>query len=142
MVETANTIFRDFVAKGVRASGPNKPQKAKIRDWGTWLESVVSGGLASTLVKTAAALKALDTGTYTKATLAIPGRYGDWVWTLGDYSALIAADASEAISMKAELSPLWSAPGCACCRSVSLRLPCMVPSMAALLRSTPLPSMP
>lgn len=51
MVQTANTIFRDFVTDGVPASGANKPAKAAIRQWGTQLESLYSaaqagGGLA------------------------------------------------------------------------------------------------
>ncbi|TPI39317.1 hypothetical protein FJW07_14160 [Mesorhizobium sp. B3-1-9] len=42
MVDLANTIFRDFVTDGVPASGTNKPRKSKIREWGTWLESIVT----------------------------------------------------------------------------------------------------
>jgi hypothetical protein len=42
MVDTANTIFRDFVTDGVPASGANKPRKSKIREWGTWLESLAN----------------------------------------------------------------------------------------------------
>lgn len=53
MVDLANTIFRDFVTDGVPASGANKPRKSKIREWGTWLEGVITaftsnGGLIYT----------------------------------------------------------------------------------------------
>ncbi|RWX71885.1 glycosyl hydrolase family 28-related protein [Mesorhizobium sp. M2A.F.Ca.ET.039.01.1.1] len=44
MVELAKTIWRDFVTDGVPASGPYKPQKTKIREWGTFVESL-SGGV-------------------------------------------------------------------------------------------------
>lgn len=35
MVDTANTIWRDFVTDGVPASGAKQPEKVKIREWGT-----------------------------------------------------------------------------------------------------------
>ncbi|AZO04591.1 hypothetical protein [Mesorhizobium sp. M2A.F.Ca.ET.043.02.1.1] len=43
MIELANTIWRDFVTDGVPASGANKPNKAKIRLWGAYLESLHAG---------------------------------------------------------------------------------------------------
>lgn len=42
MAETAANIFRDFVTAGVPSSGINKPQKAAIRIWGTWVESILN----------------------------------------------------------------------------------------------------
>lgn len=50
MVDLAETIFRDFVSDGVPSSGKHQPRKAKIREWGTWLEGMVqafstNGGL-------------------------------------------------------------------------------------------------
>jgi hypothetical protein len=50
MVDLANTIFRDFETDGVPSSGKHKPRKAKIREWGAWLEGFVqaftsNGGL-------------------------------------------------------------------------------------------------
>lgn len=51
MTATASTIFRDFVMDGIPSSGANKPAKAAIRAWGTWLEGLYAaaqagGGLA------------------------------------------------------------------------------------------------
>lgn len=40
MVDTAHTIWRDFVTEGVPSSGLHQPRKAKIRDWGAFLESL------------------------------------------------------------------------------------------------------
>lgn len=42
MVDLAETIFRDFEADGVPASGAHKPKKEKIREWGSWLEGMIS----------------------------------------------------------------------------------------------------
>jgi len=47
MVDTANTIFRDFVTDGVPSSGANKPRKSKIREWGTWLEGIITAFLSN-----------------------------------------------------------------------------------------------
>lgn len=102
MVDTANSIFRDFVTDGVPASGINKPVKSKIRQWGSWLEGIISGGTAATAVSSVAALKALDTTAVGKATLLVSGRYGDFVWTLGDFSAQVAADTLNGIYIKAD----------------------------------------
>lgn len=40
MVELANTIWRDSKTDGVPTSGANTPDKAKIREWGTYRETV------------------------------------------------------------------------------------------------------
>lgn len=42
MVETAANIWRDFATDGIAASGAKKPEKAKIREWGTWVETEIS----------------------------------------------------------------------------------------------------
>ncbi|MER9883090.1 hypothetical protein [Mesorhizobium sp. M0118] len=42
MVDTANSIFRDFVTDGVPSSGSNKPKKTNIRAWGTYVESLAT----------------------------------------------------------------------------------------------------
>lgn len=42
MVQLANTVWRDFVTDGVPASGSWKPQKKDARQWGTWLEGIVT----------------------------------------------------------------------------------------------------
>lgn len=44
MVDTAATIWRDNVTDGVPSTGYKKPEKIKIREWGTWLESLISAG--------------------------------------------------------------------------------------------------
>jgi len=51
MVQTAETIFRDFETDGVPASGKHQPKKSEIRPWGARLEGLYSaaqagGGLA------------------------------------------------------------------------------------------------
>ncbi|WP_217568808.1 hypothetical protein [Mesorhizobium sp. GbtcB19] len=53
MVQLANTVWRDFVTDGVPASGNWKPQKKDARQWGAWIEGVVTaftsnGGLIYT----------------------------------------------------------------------------------------------
>jgi len=40
----ANTIFRDFATDGSPGSGIHDPLKPEIREWGTWLESLISSG--------------------------------------------------------------------------------------------------
>lgn len=49
----AREVWRDYVADGVPSSGPAKPVKSDIRQWGTWIESIISaftsnGGLIYT----------------------------------------------------------------------------------------------
>ncbi|TIN83093.1 hypothetical protein [Mesorhizobium sp.] len=101
MVDSAASIFRDFVTDGVPVSGKWAPLKSKIREWGTWLEGIVSGGIASTTVNTIADLQAVDTTAFTKATLKASGLYGDFVWTTGDFSSQIATDTLGGIYVKA-----------------------------------------
>ncbi|WP_172751207.1 hypothetical protein [Ensifer sp. LCM 4579] len=43
MVETAKTIWRDYVTDGVPSSGKNNPNKAQIREWGTRMENGANG---------------------------------------------------------------------------------------------------
>ena len=40
MVDLANTVWRDFATAGIPASGKKKPEKSKIREWGTYIESL------------------------------------------------------------------------------------------------------
>jgi hypothetical protein len=42
MVQTANTIWRDFNTDGVPSSEEYDPKKADIRAWGTWVESIIT----------------------------------------------------------------------------------------------------
>ncbi|TIP42425.1 MAG: hypothetical protein E5X77_24160 [Mesorhizobium sp.] len=53
-------------------------------------------------VTTRTALKALDTTKDKVAFLLEANRFGEWIWTAGNYSSLIAADTSEAIALKAD----------------------------------------
>lgn len=54
MVDTANAIWRDNVTEGNPASGAHKPVKAKIREWGTWVETEVAAiqNFSRTMVST------------------------------------------------------------------------------------------
>lgn len=38
MVQTANTVWRDFEADGIPSSGEHDPKKSEIRAWGTFIE--------------------------------------------------------------------------------------------------------
>jgi hypothetical protein len=58
MVDTADTIWRDFETDGIPASGTHEPRKAKIREWGAWVESLVN--LAFTSSRVFATKAALD----------------------------------------------------------------------------------
>jgi hypothetical protein len=96
LVDTAVSIWRDYVIDGVPSSGPFKPIKSKIREWGT----AVEGGKVS-LASSRTVLKALDTTIFTSAMLAEAGREGLFVWKAGDYSARITADTQEGVYIKA-----------------------------------------
>lgn len=96
MVDTAVSIWRDYVIDGVPSSGPFKPIKSKIREWGT----AVEGGKVS-LASSRTVLKALDTTIFTSAMLAEAGREGLFVWKAGDYSARMTADTQEGVYIKA-----------------------------------------
>jgi hypothetical protein len=96
LVDTAATIWRDYVIDGVPSSGPFKPIKSKIREWG----SAVEGGRVS-LATSRTALKALDTTIVTSALLTEVGREGVFVWKAGDYSARVTADTQEGVYVKA-----------------------------------------
>lgn len=59
MTELANVLWRDHVIPGVASSGSQKPEKSKIRQWGTWLESLITtGGLGDNWKATQALLDA------------------------------------------------------------------------------------
>lgn len=45
MVETANTLWRDYATDGVPGSGAHNPVKADLREWGTWIESGKAFGI-------------------------------------------------------------------------------------------------
>lgn len=51
---------------------------------------------------TRTALKALDTATITSAYLKEAGREGQFIWTAGDFSAIVAADTQEGVYVKAD----------------------------------------
>lgn len=48
MADTAESIFRDYVTDNVAATGNQKPSKAKIREWGTWLETAINSNITNT----------------------------------------------------------------------------------------------
>lgn len=54
MALSAKTIFRDYVTDGVPSSGPNKPRKSEIREWGSRLETGVNGWSYETIAEAAA----------------------------------------------------------------------------------------
>lgn len=58
-VLTGREIWRKYAVDGVPASGPNRPGKADIVPWATWLESMLSAGVAG-LAKATRALLAAD----------------------------------------------------------------------------------
>jgi len=59
MVDTAVNIWRNFITDGVPSSGKQNPEKAAIREWGTYLESLAALAFTSSLVySTRAALYA------------------------------------------------------------------------------------
>jgi hypothetical protein len=35
-------IFRDYIVDGVPSSGKNKPKKSDVRNWGSWVESIIT----------------------------------------------------------------------------------------------------
>lgn len=50
--ELGNSIWRDFVVNGVASSGINKPEKAKIREWAAYIESLtMAAGYGNTVWK-------------------------------------------------------------------------------------------
>lgn len=53
MVDLARQNWRDYEVDGVAASGKHKPKKSKLRQWGTWVEGIITaftsnGGLIYT----------------------------------------------------------------------------------------------
>lgn len=42
MVDLARQIWRDYEVDGVAASGKHKPKKSKLRQWGTWVEGIIT----------------------------------------------------------------------------------------------------
>lgn len=86
----ANTVWRNYVIDGVPSSGPYKPDKAEIREWGTALE----GGKV-TPVADRTALAALDTTQITSAYLTESGREGAFVFRSSNLSTLVTADTAK-----------------------------------------------
>lgn len=77
MVDTAASIWRDFVTDGVPSSGTHEPQKAKIREWGSFVELASTGGAAGAVAFPSKAVMdvSLDYGQNTLA------------WVVGDATA-------------------------------------------------------
>lgn len=65
MVDTAAQIWRDYVTDGVPASGAKKPEKAKIREWGKWVEGAAGyNTVALLLADTTLTYSTIDAGDY------------------------------------------------------------------------------
>ncbi|NGO51604.1 hypothetical protein [Allomesorhizobium camelthorni] len=75
MVDLADNVWRDFVTDGVPASGTNKPLKAKIREWGVWVE---------TFVQSAAAGSSLVYGLKSSLDVALNHGPGSMGWVVAD----------------------------------------------------------
>ncbi|MCB1463269.1 MAG: hypothetical protein KDJ90_12785 [Nitratireductor sp.] len=98
MVLKASEIWRDYETDGIPATGENDPDKAQIRNWGTYLEGQIGvGGVADRT-----ALKALNTALTSAVYLREAGREGVFVFRSGDYSAQITADTNEGVYIEAD----------------------------------------
>jgi hypothetical protein len=112
MVDLANTVWRDFVTDGVPSSGTHKPKKNDVRQWGTWIESMIAAGALGGVWKATKSLLTADlahaAGTvavvYNDSTAANNGMYvksgssGSGSWTqittfLPGYQFVTATDA-------------------------------------------------
>ncbi|WP_163269669.1 hypothetical protein [Chelativorans alearense] len=77
MVQTANTVFRDFVTDNIPASGTWKPYKPDIRELLTYLENGVAGAAAGAVIFASKAAMDADLA-YAADVMA---------WVLGDATA-------------------------------------------------------
>lgn len=113
MVDLANTIWRDFNTAGIPASGKKKPTKSKIREWGTYLESLTTAAQYGNTVwfATKSALNAdlahalgvpaivyadttaANNGIYIKAGASGTGSWGQIITYLPGYQFVTATDA-------------------------------------------------
>lgn len=115
MVDSANTIWRDFVTEGVPTSGMHEPRKAKIRDWGRYLESLTqAAGYGNTVWFATKALldadlahaagtpavvyadtTAANNGIYIKSGASGAGSWGQILTYLPGYQFVVATNAGE-----------------------------------------------
>jgi len=70
-IKTAAEIFRDYETDGVPASGPHKPIKSDIRDWGASVESTLRA--TPRIITTAGSYTVTDTDALILINLATPG---------------------------------------------------------------------
>lgn len=113
MVDLANTVWRDFATAGIPASGANNPKKSKIREWGSYIESLtqaanygntvwfatksaLDGDLAhdaGTPAIVYADTTAANNGIYIKAGASGAGSWGQIITYLPGYQFVTATDA-------------------------------------------------
>ena len=113
MVDLANTVWRDFATAGIPASGKKKPEKSKIREWGTYIESLTMAAsygntvwfatkalLTADLAHAAgvpaivyADTTAANNGIYIKAGASGAGSWGQIITYLPGYQFVTAFDA-------------------------------------------------
>lgn len=113
MVDLANTVWRDFSTAGIPASGKKKPEKSKIREWGTYLESLTTAaGYGNTVWFATKALldadlahaagipaivyadtTAANNGIYIKSGASGLGSWGQIITYLPGYQFVTATDA-------------------------------------------------
>lgn len=113
MVDLANTWARDFNTAGIPASGVKKPEKSKIREWGTYVESLTMAAnygntvwfatkalLTADLAHAAgvpaivyADTTAANNGIYIKAGASGAGSWGQIITYLPGYQFVTATDA-------------------------------------------------
>ena len=113
MVDLANVVWDDFNTAGIPASGKKKPEKSKIREWGTYIESLTMAAqygntvwfatkalLTADLAHAAgvpaivyADTTAANNGIYIKAGASGAGSWGQIITYLPGYQFVTATDA-------------------------------------------------
>lgn len=113
MVDLANVVWDDFITTGIPSSGKKKPVKSKIREWGTYIESLTMAAsygntvwfatkalLTADLAHAAgvpaivyADTTAANNGVYIKAGASGAGSWGQIITYLPGYQFVTATDA-------------------------------------------------
>lgn len=131
MVDLARQNWRDYEVDGVAASGKHKPKKSKLRQWGTWVEGIITAFTSNGgLIYTTRTLLYADLGHAANAsawvvgdsTVAYNGIYqksgisGAGAWTrVADlpYSFIACADAGAGTANAIQLLSTIPAPSAA-----------------------------
>lgn len=90
-----------FDASDIENAQENAAIAQAAADVASAAEELILSYVPNAFPPTRTELKALATALTTAAYLRESGREGQWLWRTGDYSALIAADTSEALYVKA-----------------------------------------